>query len=102
MTHGLIVLDIAKGPKPVEVSRLKLSDTFMPHWTGWDVRTQRLVVSGSGPRLFLVKPDPATGSLAMDAAFQDTDWKAGFNFRDREWPHGRKGSGIPHGVVFSR
>jgi hypothetical protein len=27
---------------------------------------------------------------------------AGFNFTDREWPHGWKGSGLPHGAVFSR
>jgi hypothetical protein len=24
------------------------------------------------------------------------------SFADREWPHGWKGSGLPHGVVFSR
>src|SRR5207245_2389582 len=50
--HGLIVLDIANGAKPVEVSRLKFSDTFKPHWTGWDAKTQRVVVTGREPRLF--------------------------------------------------
>jgi len=39
-THGLIVLDITNGVKPVEVSRLKFSDTYKPHWTGWDAKTQ--------------------------------------------------------------
>jgi len=101
-THGLIVLDIANGTKPVEVSRLKLGDTFSPHWTGWDEKTQRVVVTGSEPRLFLVKLDPATGALTMDDAFHDADGKAGFNFADRDWPHGWRGSGLPHGVVFSR
>jgi hypothetical protein len=43
--HGLIALDIAA--KPVEVWRLKLGDTHLPHWTGWDPKTQRLVVTGS-------------------------------------------------------
>ena len=100
-THGLIVLDIANAAKPAEVSRLKINDTYSPHWTGWDTKTQRLVVTGSEPRLYLLKLDQATGALAMDDAFHDADGKAGFNF-DREWPHGWKGSGKPHGVVFSR
>lgn len=100
--HGLIVLDITNSAKPVEVSRLKLSDSYKPHWTGWDAKMQRVVVTGSEPRLYLVKLDLATGTLAMDDAFRDTNGKAGFNFADREWPHGWKGSGRPHGVVFSR
>src|SRR5579859_6742070 len=101
-THGLIVLDITNGAKPVEMSRLKFSETFKPHWTGWDAKTQRLVVTGREPRLFLVKLDQATGALTMDNAFHDVNGKPGFNFADREWPHGWKGAGLPHGVVFSR
>jgi len=99
---GLIVLDIANGAKPVEVSRLKISDTFKPHWTGWDTKTQRVVVTGSDPRLFLLKFDPATGALSTDDTFHDADGKPGFNFDNRDWPHGWKGTGSPHGVVFSR
>lgn len=101
-TYSLIVLDIANGAKPVEVSRLKISDTFKPHWTGWDGRTQRVVVTGKESRLFLLKLDPATGALSMDTAFHDADGKPGFNFEEQPWPHGWKGSGLPHGVVFSR
>ena len=106
-THGLVVLDIANPAKPVEVSRLKLTDTYQPHWTGWDPKTQRLVVTSSmtsGPveRLYLMKLDPASGALTIDEAFRGTDGKPGFNFDNRDWPHGWKGSGLPHGVVFSR
>ena len=101
-THGLIVLDIANAAKPVEVSRLKISDTYEPHWTGWDPKTQRLAVTGSEPRLYLLKFNETTGALTMDESFHDTDGKPGFNFADREWPHGWKGTGSPHGVVFSR
>ncbi|MGA8617895.1 MAG: hypothetical protein WB660_05170 [Candidatus Sulfotelmatobacter sp.] len=103
--HGLIVLDLAKATKPVEVSRLKLSDTYNPHWTGWDAKTQRMAVtsnSAPGDRLYLLKLDQSTGALTMDDAFRDTDGKPGFNFDNREWPHGWTGSGAPHGVVFSR
>jgi len=101
-TYSLIVLDIANGAKPVEVSRLKVSDTLKPHWTAWDAKTQRVVVTGKESRLFLVKLDPATGVLSMDDAFHDEEGKPGFNFADRPWTHGWKGSGLPHGVVFSR
>jgi len=100
--HGLIVLDISNGMKPVEVSRLKLSDHFFSHWTGWDPKTHRIVVTGSEDRLYLVKLDEATGAIQMDNAFRDADGKPGFNFADREWPHGWKGSGALRGVVFSR
>ncbi len=99
--HGVIVLDISKGAKPVKVSELTFPDSFNPHWTGWDAKTRRLVVTGRAPRLYLLKFDETTGSLTMDDAFRDADGKVGFNF-DRDWPHGWKGPGLPHGVVFSR
>jgi len=76
------VLDIANAARPVEVSRL----TFEPHWTGWDAKTNRLVVTGTEPRLYLLKFDPANGTLSTDEAFHDTDGKPGFNFADRDWP----------------
>ena len=100
--HGLIVLDITNGAKPVEVSRLAFGDIYKPHWTGWDAKTQRLVVTGKDSRLFMVKFDQATGALSMDETFRDADGKPGFNFEERQWPHNWKGSGLPHGVVFSR
>jgi hypothetical protein len=106
--HGLIVLDITNAANPVEVSRLKLSDTYSPHWTAFDPKTQRVVVTSSMTpgvpveRLYLVKLDPATGTLSLDDSFRDTDGKVGFSFANRAWPHGWTGSGLPHGVVFSR
>jgi hypothetical protein len=103
--HSMIVLDIADGAKPVEVSRLNFEDTYFPHWTGWDPKTHRIVVAGGSsgaPRLYLLKLDSSNGALTMDDAFHDADGKPGFNFADRDWPNGWKGSGVPHGVVFSR
>ena len=103
--HGFIVLDLANPVKPVEVSRLTLSNTYGSHWTGWDPTTQRLVVtSGNSPddRLYLLKLDQKTGALSVDETFRDTDGKVGFSFAERQWPHGWKGSGAPHGAVFSR
>lgn len=100
--NGLIALDIAKAATPSEASRLILSDDFQPHWTGWDVKTHRLVVTGSALRLLLVKLDEETGQLSLDEAFHDESGKPGFDFSKRTWPHGWTGPGLPHGVVFSR
>jgi hypothetical protein len=99
--HGLIALDISNPAKPVEVSRLSLSDNYYAHWTGWDATTKRLVTTGS-ENLFLVKLDEKTGALAVDEAFKDDNGKPGFDMAKREWPHGWTGTGKPHGVVFSR
>jgi hypothetical protein len=100
--RGLVVLDISAGARPVEVARIRLSDTFEPHWTGWDPKTQRLVVTGSGSRLYLLKFDPQSGAIAVDEAFRDEQGRPGFDFAARAWPHGWAGTGKPHGVVFSR
>ena len=103
--YGFIVLDIADAARPREVSRLKLSDSYSPHWTAWDPKTRRLVAtSGETPedRTYLLKLDQATGALTVDTAFRDTDGQPGFSFAEREWPHGWKGVGSPHGAVFTR
>lgn len=103
--QGLIVLDIANPAKPTEVSRLTLSDVYRPHWTAWDAKAQRLIVTSSNSpadRLYLLKLDPATGALSIDDAFRDQDGRTGFSFAERAWPHGWKGAGIPHGAVASR
>ena len=104
LINGVIVLDLTNPAKPIEVSRLPLGDGFVPHWTGWDPKAQRLVVTGIGDlhRLFMLKLDQKTGVITVDTAFRDTDGKVGFNFDDRQWPHGWTGSANPHGVVFSR
>ena len=102
--HGYIVLDIVNGARPVEVSRLTITDKYAPHWTGWDTKSRRLVVTSaqSGDRLYLLELDQETGVLSIDNAFRDTDGQPGFSFRKREWPHGWMGEGKPHGAVFSR
>ena len=103
--HGFIVLDIANPANPVEVSRLTLSDRYFSHWTAWDPKTQRLAVTASATpadRTYLLKFDQSRGVLAVDEAFRDTDGQPGFSFSERDWPHGWRGVGIPHGAVFSR
>lgn len=102
--NGFAVLDIAHPEQVREVSRLTISDTFSPHWTGWDAKAKRLVVTSGkkGDRLYLLKLDQTSGALSIDEAFRDTDGKIGFSFASRTWPHGWSGEGTPHGAVFSR
>jgi len=99
--HGLIALDISNPAKPVEVSRLSLSNEFYAHWTAWDAKTKRVVTTGSENRIFLVKLS-SSGALSVDESFKDDNGKPGFDMANRKWPHGWTGTGKPHGVVFSR
>lgn len=106
--HGFIALDLSDPAQPVEVSRLKISDDYFPHWTSWDPATKRIVItpkpmgSDASDRMYLLKIDADTGVLSVDEDFRDTDGKVGFSFASRAWPHGWTGPGLPHGAVFSR
>ena len=101
--NGFVVLDLADGERPVEVSRLTIPD-YDAHWTGWDRKTGRLVVTSgkAGDRTYLLTLDANTGALAIDDKFRDADGKPGFRFDARAWPHGWTGLAKPHGAVFSR
>lgn len=102
--HGYIVLNIADGARPVEVSRLVIDDRYSAHWTGWDPISRRLVVTSgqSGDRMYLLKLDAASGALTIDESFRGEDGNVGFSFARQTWPHGWTGEGKPHGAVFSR
>ena len=103
LTHAVVVLDLARPDRPVEVSRAVLDAVIAPHWTGYDAKTHRLAVTGYGEnRLFMLIFDPATGVIMMDKGFHDRNGSPGFDLSERTWPHGWSGSAIPHGVVFSR
>jgi hypothetical protein len=101
--HSVIVLDIAHGEAPVEISRVRLDDQINPHWTAYDPATHRVAVSGyDEDRIFVLTFKPDTGAIAIDAAFHDAQGRAGLDLADRNWPHGWKGTGHAHGIVFSR
>ena len=103
--HTAIVLDITDGTRPVEVARVKFDDEYFPHWTAWDAKTSRIVITSGNsgtPRLYMLNFNPSNGSLTIDETFHDETGKPGFRFTDREWPHGWTGTGQPHGAVFSR
>jgi hypothetical protein len=102
--HGYVVLDIDNPAAVREVSRLVISESYRPHWTAWDAKAKRLVITSakSGDRMYLLKLEEKTGVLSVDETFRDTDGKVGFSFAERAWPHGWTGEGTPHGAVFSR
>lgn len=102
--HGFVVLDIAHGANAREVSRLVISDRYDSHWTGWDTKAKRMVITSgqAGDRMYLLKLDETTGALTIDDKFRDTDGQVGFSFAKRTWPQGWTGEGTPHGAVFSR
>ena len=100
--HGLIVLDITYGAKPVEVARLTMSDNVRAALDRMGCEDEALVVTGYEPRLYMLKLDETTGALTMDDALRDADGKSGVNFDSSDWPHGWSGTGSPHGVVFTR
>ncbi len=103
LTHAVVVLDLTKPDRPVEVSRVRLDPVIAPHWTGYDAKTHRVAVTGYGEnRLFMLSFDPATGAIAVDERFHDQAGRPGFDFNNRSWPHGWTGSAVAHGVVFSR
>ncbi len=92
--HSVVVIDIARPDRPVEVSRLKFDTKFEPHWTVYDPATQRLAITGYGDsKLFLLSFESGKGALALEKTIDLTD---------RSWPHGWTGTAAPHGVVFSR
>ena len=88
--HGFIVLDIAGGARPVEVSRLVINDTCPSHWTGWYQESRRFVVTPEKPghRMYLLKLDEKSGALTIDEAFCGEDGKPGFSFAKQALPHG--------------
>ncbi|QNM83073.1 hypothetical protein H8M03_01540 [Sphingomonas sabuli] len=102
--NGFAVLDIADPANVREVSRLKISETFAPHWTSWDARAKRVIVTSGrkGDRLYLLTLDEKSGALAIDERFRDVDGQPGFSFARRAWPHGWTGDGTPHGAVAAR
>jgi hypothetical protein len=101
--HAVVVIDIAHPLHPVEVSRAVIDGVMFPHWSGYDAKTHRIAITGYGEaRIVMLKFDPDTGAIGMDAAFHDGHGRPGFDLTNRSWPHGWTGTAQAHGVVFSR
>lgn len=106
-THALVSVDITDPEHPRDVASLSFGDDEHPHWIAIDPSGTRIVLNSASPRggnrLFVVKFDPSTGGLAIDARFRDAGAsRPGVSFTGKTWPHGFTGRAVPHGSVFSR
>jgi hypothetical protein len=99
------VLDVSNPAKPVKVSQLSLGADQFTHWLAWDEAGSRIILNSGGEdsRLFMLKFDRKSGAVTIDADFRNADaTQPGFSMANIDWPHGFRGTGLPHGAVFSR
>lgn len=97
--RSVVVLDVTNPSTPKEVSRLDLGETAEPHWLAIDTSGRRIVVNNGArqdTRLYLLRFDPATGSLTRDPVLPLLDMS------NVDVPGVGVVSGAPHGAVFSR
>jgi hypothetical protein len=103
---AVVSLDVSDPAAPREVSRFGLGAGDVPHWIAVSPDQRRVVVTGYGTmrhRVVLLRFDPATGRLALDARFSEPGAsEPGYRMDGKTWPHGGSAPGIPHGAVFGR
>lgn len=101
--HQVVVLDIADPSHPREIFRLKMPDSFAPHWLARDPNSNRLVLGaelGGEEGYYMLRFDEQSGVLAMDPAFRG-DGKAGYiSLKQATWPHGASGAAWGHAALF--
>jgi len=100
------VLDIADPAHPRLVYSLPFPEGYYPHWIGANEDGSRIALSGDGKlaqKIVMLNFDKNTGALSIDQAFgeKDAEGIVGINTSRTEWPHGKTGPAIPHGLVFS-
>ncbi len=102
--HQYLVYDVADPRRPRQVQALATDTTFRPHWISREPGSDRLVLTSGAVdhRVLLAHFDTATGRMAFDSTFRDPgSARLGVSFDRPDWPHGRSGSAMPHGAVFS-
>ncbi len=94
--QAVVSLDMRDPGHPREVSWVLMKPDEYPHWIAAEPGGDRLVITGFGALNTYVRfgaIDRQTGRLTLSPDAIDFT---------RDWPHGWKGSAIPHGAVFSR
>ncbi|MFL5514858.1 MAG: hypothetical protein ACJ8DJ_01795 [Gemmatimonadales bacterium] len=102
--HQYLVYDIADPRRPRQVQALATDTTFRPHWISRERGSDRLVLTSGAVdhRVVLARFDTTTGRMSFDSTFDDPGGaRLGVTFDRPDWPHGRSGSAMPHGAVFS-
>ena len=104
-THEFVVYDVSDPRAPRRHSVLQADSSFASHWMSREPGTDRIVVTVEEqvPSVRLVRFDSTTGTLRWDESFRDRpDGPPGVRFDRTEWPHGKAGTALPHGAIFSR
>lgn len=102
---GVVVLDVSDPARPVKVSQLSLGENQFTHWLAWDDVAGRIILNSGGDdsMLFMLTFDRNSGAVTLDDDFRNANsTRPGFSLSDVKWPHGFRGTGLPHGAVFSR
>jgi hypothetical protein len=104
--HSIVSLDVSDPARPREPARLTLPPDQIPHWLGLEPSGHRLAITGYralAPWVLLAHLDRVTGALSLDTTFKAPGAaQPGVYLGRDEWPHGRTGPAVPHGVVFDR
>jgi hypothetical protein len=100
----VVVLDVTDPASPREVARLPMPFEFNAHWAARDPHSNRIVVGAETDRekgVFILLFDPATGSLAFDAAIGTPSGPPGYiDLAGQSWPHGTSGPARAHSALF--
>ena len=102
--HQYLVYDVSDPRRPRQVQAVATDTTFRPHWISREPGSDRLVLTSGAVdhRVLLARFDTATGRMALDSTFRDPgSARPGVSLDRPDWPHGRSGSAMPHGAVFS-
>jgi hypothetical protein len=103
---AVVGLDVSDPAHPREVSRVTLGPDDVPHWIGLEPNRQRIVITGYAAmktRVVLARFDERTGQLSIDTRFRAAgSTEPGMRMEGVDWPHGGRGTAVPHGAVFSR
>jgi hypothetical protein len=102
--HEVFSLDVSNLAQVRRVSSVSFDERQRPHWLASD-GARVVVVNEPGPtaerRVWMLKLDHRTGTLAIDSAFRDAgSSRPGVAFDRARWPHGMTGTSVPHGTVF--
>jgi hypothetical protein len=102
--HRFATIDIADPAHPREVASFPTDSTFFPHWIAVDPGSDRLVFTGQGdgvPMVKLAHFDRSSGLLSWDERFKDAGaMSPGVSYQRASWPNGVKGMAMPHGALF--
>ena len=102
--HEVFALDVSDLAHVRKTSSVSFDERQRPHWVASD-GSRVVVINEPGPtaerRMWVLNLERTTGALTLDSAFRDAaSVRPGLAFDRASWPHGAKGTAVPHGTVF--